>query len=102
MQGHTHGADIPAPVKGSQANSVFPGRHDWKVNGVSFQTAIGNSIIRKQWRPGRTVQAQVGLLNFAGCVSDFKQSSTPVFQGSKSAQNRWRVIYIHWFAQTLP
>ena len=104
-QGHTQGPYVSAAVKGAQADRVFTRRQGRKLNGVSFLPAVGNSIIGKQRRPGRAIKAEVGLLDFAGCVSDLKHSSSTAptrLRECNCAQDRRRVIYVHGFAQTLP
>ena len=99
-QGHTQSTYVSAPVEGTQTNRMFTRRQRRKVDGILLQPAVGNSIIRKQRRPRRTVQAEVGLFDFAGCVSYVKQSSIATTRRPESAQNRRSVIDVNGFAQT--
>ena len=43
----THAAHVSAVVKGAHRDSMFPRRHNWKIQRVPLATTVGNAIIRK-------------------------------------------------------
>ncbi len=74
-QGHAKGPDVPTPIKRAQTHCVFAGRKGWKVDGIAFVSAVGNSVLGKQRRPGRAIKAEVCPLNLARSVINFEHSS---------------------------
>ncbi len=71
--GDAEGADVAAAVEGAKRDGVLAGGERAEIDGVSLVAAVGDSVIGKDWRPGRTVDAGVAFSDLPGRYRQLKK-----------------------------
>ena len=61
-------ADVVTVVVCAQRYRVLAGAHNGQINGESLALTVSNSVVRKDFAPGSTVDADIGALDSPGGI----------------------------------